>query len=550
MKLLKGFTPYNPKDAEKYNRLRWWAGLTFGDILDKAADIYPDRESLVDTNSRLTYSQVGEKVNRFAISLMKLGIKATDRVLVQLPNWNEFVYAYFGLQKIGALPVLLIDRYRQYEIDHLFRLTGATTWIVPQEYKKIDYLPIVDDVLKNNPKIKHVILVRGKDHKRLLNMEKLIEQAELTRENLNRLAKRRPDPMQVAHMGPTGGTTGLPKVVPRTHNDYLCRVEYAARAMEQTQDDIMLINAPIGHDLPFSLGLCTTLFTFGKVVMLDSTQPEDICRMIQKEKITVIAWIPTLASRLVHFGGLREYDLSSLKKMLCGGGPSHAQLIRDASQTLGCIYVSSYGSTEGMKTQTRLGDDIELACRSVGKPACPYDIYKIVDPKGKELPRNTQGELVAKGPGVFTGYYNAPEENKKAFAKHGFFKTGDLAVMDDAGNITITGRIKEMINRAGESISALDIERLISAHVDVAAVAVIPMPDPVMGERVCAYIQSKPGAKIDFEGMISFLKSKKASVLQLPERIEFVDGLPLTQAGKVDKKALVEDIKKKISYSS
>jgi non-ribosomal peptide synthetase component E (peptide arylation enzyme) len=272
--------------------------------------------------------------------------------------------------------------------------------------------------------------------------------------------------------------------------------------------------------------------------------------MIQKEKVTAVAWTPTLASRLVNFEGLREYDLSCLRKMYCGGGASPPRLIRDVSQRLGCIYVNAYGGTEGMEIQTRLEDDIELVCRSVGKPTCPYDTYKIVDLKGRELPRNTQGELVIKGPGIFTGYYNAPEENKKAFDQDGFFKTGDLAVMDDAGYITITGRIREMINRGGESISAVEIENLIAAHSDVASVAVIPMPDPVMGERVCAYIQSKRGAKIEFEGVISFLKSKKASVLQLPERIEFVESLPLTQAKKVDKKALLEDIKKKISYLS
>jgi len=550
MRLLKGFTPYKKEDAEKYNRLRWWAGLTFGDILDKAADIYPDKDALVDGRSRLTYSQVREMANKLAIALMELGIKTMDRVLVQFPNWSEFVYSYFALQKIGAIPVLLIDRYRKYEISHLFRLTGATAWIVPEKYEKTDYLPIIDDVLKDNSRVKKVIVVRGERHKHLVNLESLIEQAELTKRNLNRLAKRRPDPMQVAHMGPTGGTTGLPKVVPRTHNDYLCRVEYAARAWELTSNDIMLITAPIGHDLSFSLGLCTTLFTFGKVVMLDSTQAEDICRTIQKERVTAVAWTPTFASRLINFEGLKEYDLSSLRKMYCGGGASTAQLIRDVSQKLGCIYVNAYGGTEGMKTQTRLGDDLELVCRSIGKPTCPYDVYKIVDSKGKELPRNAQGELVIKGPGIFTGYYNAPEENKKAFDKHGFFRTGDLAMMDDAGNITLTGRIREMINRGGESISAVEIENLISAHPGVASVAVIGMPDPVMGEKVCAYIQPKPGSKTDFEGIISFLKAKRASVLQLPERIEFVDSLPLTQAKKVDKRALLEDIKRKISCSS
>ena len=195
-------------------------------------------------------------------------------------------------------------------------------------------------------------------------------------------------------------------------------------------------------------------------------------------------------------------------------------------------------------------DPSETVLHTVGRPTCPYDIYKVVDRNGKELPPNTPGELIIKGPGVFTGYYKAPEENKMALNREGFFRTGDVVKMDEAGNVTITGRIKEMINRGGESISATEIESLIIGHPGVSIVAVIPMPDPVMGERVCACIQSKPGANLNFDQIIAYLKERKASVLQFPERIEFIVDMPLTKAEKVDKKALIEDIRKKISCSS
>ncbi|MCK4792542.1 MAG: AMP-binding protein, partial [Desulfobacteraceae bacterium] len=511
--LLDGFTPYREEDAEKYNIFRWWRGLTFGDILDKAADIYPDKEAFVDRKSRLTFSQARAKTNRLAISLMNLGIKPLDRMLVQLPNWNEFIYAYFALQKIGAIAVLLIDRYRQYEINHLFKLTGATSWIVPEKFWKTDYLPIIDDVLKDSPGVKHVILVRGGDHKPFLNLEKLIEDGELTDDNLIELAQRRPDPMQVAHMGPTGGTTGLPKVVPRTHNDLLCGSEYAARAWEMGIKDTCLLAGPIGHDLTFTKGLLGSILTFGKSVLLDSTNPEIICQTIEREKVTAVVWVPTLAKRLVYFEGLNDFELSSLKKMHCGGGASLPDLIKDVREKVGCIYFNGYGATEGQTTITRSNDDIETVYKTVGRPTCPYDTYKVVDRNGKELPPNTPGELLIKGPGVFTGYYKAPEENEKAFDKDGFFRTGDVAKIDDAGYVTLTGRIKEMINRGGESISAVETEKLISDHPDVAIVAVIPVPDPEMGERVCAYIQPKPGAELSFQKIVSFLKDRKASVL-------------------------------------
>jgi len=182
----------------------------------------------------------------------------------------------------------------------------------------------------------------------------------------------------------------------------------------------------------------------------------------------------------------------------------------------------------------------------VGKLACPYDIFKIVDPDGKEVPPNTPGEFLTKGPGVFIGYYNNPEENAKAFTEDGFFKTGDQLMVDDNGNFIITGRIKDMIKRGGENISPAEIEDLIITHPDVAQVSVVGMPDPVLSERVCAYVQLRPGAKLNFEDIISFLKSKGASVLQLPERVELIESIPLTEAGKTDKKPLREDIRKKL----
>jgi non-ribosomal peptide synthetase component E (peptide arylation enzyme) len=547
MVFLDGFTPYKEEDAEKYNRLRWWSGLTFGDVFDRAADIHPDKEAFVDRKTRLTYGEAREKTNKLAIGLMDLGIQPLDRVLVQLPNWNEFVFAYFALQKIGAITVLLIDRYRQFEINRLIKLTGATSWIVAARYRKTDYIPIIQDVLKEHPEMKYVITVRGEgDQKPFVSLESLIEESALTEENMARLMDRRPDPMQVAHMGPTGGTTGEPKIVPRTHNSLINGIKYCSRSWEQSIDDINLLAGPIGHDLTFSKGFIGSVITMGKVVFLDSTDDQEICETIEREKVTAITWVPTLGQRLLQYKDLDKYDLSSLKKMHSAGGASHPDLVKEVIDRLKMTFYNGYGATEGMTTITRTTDDLEVICNTVGRPTCPYDTYKVIDKDGNELPLNTPGELVLKGPGVFTGYYNNPEENKDAFTKDGFFRSGDVARINEKSYITLTGRIKEMINRGGESISATEIERLISRHPDVMIVAVIPMPDPVMGERVCAYVQPKSGIKLTFDQIISFLKEQKASVLQLPERIEFVGTMPYTGAQKLDKRSLREDIVQKL----
>jgi non-ribosomal peptide synthetase component E (peptide arylation enzyme) len=550
VKFLEGFVPYKKKDAEKYDKFRWWSGLTFGDILDRAADIHPEKEAFVDGKTRLTYGEAREKTNRLAIGLMGLGIRPLDRVLVQVPNWNEFVLAYFAVQKIGAVTVLLIDRYRQFEINRLISLTGATSWIVASKYRHTDYVPIIHDVLKEHPEVKHVITVRGEgDQKPFSSMERLIGETPLTEDNLARLAERRPDPMQVAHMGPTGGTTGAPKIVPRTHSSLITGTEYCSKSWEQSIEDINLLAGPIGHDLTFTKGFMGSVVTMGKVVFLDSTDNRDICETIQREKVTSIIWVPTLAQKMLQYEDIDAYDLSSLKKMHSAGGASHPDLVKNVTEKLKMKFYNGYGGTEGMTSITRPRDDLEVICTTVGRPTCPWDTYKVIDGNGNELPPNSEGELVLKGPGVFTGYYNNPEENKKVFTKDGFFRTGDVAKIDEKGYITITGRIKEMINRGGESISATEIERLITRHPEVAAVAVIPMPDPFMGERVCAYIQPKTGARLDFDGIISFLKEQKASVLQLPERIEFIDAMPYTGVQKVDKKSLREDIERKLKAS-
>jgi 2,3-dihydroxybenzoate-AMP ligase len=545
--LLEGFTPYKDDDAETYNREGWWPGLTFGDILDRAAERYPDKAAFIDTTDGLTYAQTRDLANRAAIALIDMGLSPTDRVLLQLPNWNEFAVVFFGIQKAGAIDTLLIDRYRPYEIGHVSRLSEATTWIVAEKYQKINYLPIIHEVLAENPMIKNVILVRGGADSPYLSLEKLLDGVRLTGENLGILSQRRPDPMQVAHMGPTGGTTGLPKIVPRTHNDLICGSEYCARAWDMSEEDISLIAGPIGHDLSFSKGFLGSVLTGGTTVFLDSVDLDDICRTIEKEKVTTVVWVPTLAKRLVSFDRLADYDLSSLQRMHCGGGASQPDLIRDVRDKLRCRYHNGYGATEGMTALTRADDSLETILNTVGKPTCPYDTYKVVDFNGRQLPAGSSGELLIKGPGVFTGYYKNPEENEKVFTADGFFKTGDVAKIDEEGYVTLTGRIKEMINRGGESISAVEIERLISDHPGVQLVAVVPMPDKDLGERACAYIQPLPGVNLDFEAIIAFLKSRHVSVLMLPERIEFVKEIPLTKAEKMDKQALIRDITEKVS---
>lgn len=543
---LEGFRNYMKKDAEKYNKYRWWLGLTWGDIFNKATDLYPQREALVDDTSRYTYSELREKVDRLAASLIGLGIRQGDFAMIQLPNWNEFILSYFALQKIGAIVILLISRHGKAEVSYLCELTKPKAWIIPERYGKIEYNPLIANIRKENGQLEHVILVRSEKRRGFQNLEELIDKGKLNKSSLRLIDERRPDPMAVATITPTGGTTGLPKAVPRTHNDFISNVEYHSKAWEITSEDTILTVAPVSHGQGMLCGVGASFLNYAKYVLIDSTQPENICAVLEREKVTAFPTVPAVIQRIVNLENLDQYDLSSLKKVYSGGAPSSPDLVKSVYDKLKCKFVNAYGSAEGSCAMTRLDDDFETVCTTVGKKDCPYNEFKVINQYGEEMPPGAEGELITKGPTIFTGYFKSTEENKKIFTKAGFFKTGDLARINEAGTITITGRIKETILRGGETISAVGIERLIAAHSGVLDAAVVGMPDKDLGERVCAYIITKSGVKLTFDELIAFLKGSGASVMQLPERIEFIDSMPLTKIGKADKKLLKEDIIKKL----
>ncbi len=544
---IEGFEPYRPEDIEGYNTRRHWLGLTWGDMFDKATDLYPDKECLADDSSRFTYGVLREKVDRLAIGFIGLGIEERDFVLLQIPNWHEYIITFYALQKIGAIPVLLIARHGLAEIAHVCGLTHPRAWVGPDRYRNVEYLPLLRKVREEHKGLTHLISVRSPEYEAYTPLETLMEKGEPTRASLAILEDRRPDPMEVSMILLTGGTTGLPKAVPRTHNDYIASVEYHSRAWEVTSNDVVLTVAPVSHAQAMHNGVGGAFFNYAKYVLTDSTEADDICRVIEREKVTAFPTVPALVQRIVTLENLGDYDLSSLKKIYAGGAPSTPELVRSVYARLRCKFVNAFGSAEGPGSMTRLDSDIETICTTVGKKDCPYTKIRILDQYGSEAPAGHEGELTIKGPNVFSGYFKSAEDNKKTFTEDGFFKTGDLAKVDESGIITITGRIKETILRGGETISAVGIERLISSHPDVVDVAVIGMPDKALGERICAYIQLREGAALAFQDLISYLKGCGASVLQLPERIELIDKIPLTNVGKADKKALKEDIRKKLA---
>jgi non-ribosomal peptide synthetase component E (peptide arylation enzyme) len=280
--------------------------------------------------------------------------------------------------------------------------------------------------------------------------------------------------------------------------------------------------------------------------MISSTRPKEILEAIERERVTTTILAVAQVQQIVEFPELREYDISSLRVIASGGSYMPPEVIRKVYERLKCKFYSVYGSSEGPCTQTRFEDPDEIVFHTVGWPICPYDEFKVIDSNGNELPQGGEGELVARGPCIFRGYFKSEAENREAFTPDGFYRTGDIAKFDSEGRLILTGRKKDIIIRGGENISAKEVEELIGSYPKVEQVAAVAMPDPVLGEKVCAFIKPRKEMKISFEEILSYLKEKKTSVLYLPERIEVIEEMPLTNVGKVDKKQLREEIKRKI----
>ena len=546
---IEGTNPFPQELVDRYTARRWWSGIPLGQMLDRTCDLYPDKEALVAGDVRLTYRRLREWTDRAAVVFLELGIRKQDRVLLQLPNWAEFVYAYYGLLKIGAVPVFCIPRFSRREMDHYRKITEAKIWLAPLRFEKIDYTPLIEafqaqpgflntscwSIPRGNPGLRGPSL--------LMNC---CSKVDLGRPPANDLLSWSPDPNDTCHLMPTGGTTDLPKLVPRTHNDFYCNVEYRAKAWQRCPRDITLIATPLTHNMAIEVSLNPSFLTGGKVVLIDSTGPREILEAIERERVTTTILAVAQLHRMVEDPDLPRYDLSSLQVIAGAGSSVPADLVKKVYDRIGCKFYNVYGSSEGPCTQTSLDDPPEIVLHCVGRPICPYDEFKVIDSLGQTLPPGQEGELVARGPCIFQGYYKSEAENREVFTADGFYRTGDLVRFDPEGRMTITGRKKDVIIRGGENISAREVEELVAGHPGVDLVAVVGMPDPVLGERVCAFIKPKPDRVITFEDIITFLKSKNTSVLYLPERVEIVSEIPLTPVGKIDKKKLREDIRVKI----
>ncbi|MFH1487847.1 MAG: AMP-binding protein, partial [Pseudomonadota bacterium] len=448
----------------------------------------------------------------------------------------------------GVIPIAALPAHQYAEISFFARFTGASAHVVPSRYKAFSHQEMSREIRRKEPNLKLTFVSGDGVDEDGISLTTLFNDRIEERVPVDTLEKYRPDPMEPAVFQLSGGTTGVPKVIPRTHNDYSACFRRAAEILNVTKDSVMGIAIPVSHNFAMaSTGFLGTLYNGGRVVLIPSTSNESVFEAIEKEKITIMPTPPALLIRWMESEELPNYNLSSFETALAGGAKLNAEAAKRVKPMLGCNYRQNLGMSEGMLFWTRKDDPEELLLNTQGAPMVDDDEIKVVDENDNEVPPGETGQLLVRGPYTIRGYYNAPEYNRKAFTQDGFYRTGDVVRLYKDRYVSVEGRIKDTINRGGEKISAEEVENHILAHPKVENCAYVAMPDHELGEKGCAFVLTKGNAPLSFEELIDFLKRERhIAVFKLPERLEVVEELPMTKVGKIDKKELRRVIKENL----
>ncbi|MDP2661962.1 MAG: AMP-binding protein [Dehalococcoidia bacterium] len=537
--------------AREYLAKGYWEGLTVSQSLDRAVDAYPERLALVHGDQRVTYKAMRLRAERLARGFLERGLQPGDMVTVQMPNLPEYVYVHYALAKIGAITLPAIPQYRRKEMAHILDFSHSVGYVAPSSYGGFDYLKMLDEMRPDLPGLRHVFVVGDPAPPGAHSIRDMLSEEEdrAVRLYANSAVPSLEGPAShddIACLVITGGTTGHSKGVPRTHDELLCHARSWARVMGVTPDSNFLVIVPLTHVFGLVEGLYAPLTSGATLILMDRFETADALRLIQKERVTQTLTVPALIVSLIHYPRLEDFDTSSLKAIITGGGPCPEEVIHKAKALLGCDIISQYGMSEGTISTTAPGDPPDVVSVTVGTPHCEGSELKIVDDERRTVAGGERGELAFRGPTLFKGYFEDPDETSASFDTEGWLYTGDLCFQDERGNLHIVGRKKDIIKRGGETIMPRELEELLFTHPKIMAAAVVGMPDARLGERVCAYVVPNRGEDITLHEMVRFLKKKGVATFKLPERLEVVEGLPITPPSKVQKNILKEDIARKL----
>ena len=523
---------FNPECAQNYLENGYWGNDTLIQWLNGHAEVRPESPALITEDEIISWADFKDKVDQLTNGLMHLGLMKGDVVAVQLPNIPEFMFAHVAISAIGGVMQTIHMPYGKADIEFFLDHSGARAVMCLPSFKKTSTAQIMMDIKASSDTLEDVIVL-GPD----------APQGARTFTSLMREGKPEignppvgSDPYLLLY---TSGTTSSPKGVPLTYQNMLGHGCLCAPEFGMSENDRILSAAPFSH--LYGLYNINCAFSAGAaMVMLPAFSPPDMARVVEATKTTAIFMGPAHAAAYKGSDLLLNHDFTSVKYTVFSGAYCPPDVLKFWHEKSGSSICQLWGMTElaaGTFSRPEMG--LKIATRSAG-PAAPGNEVRVVSPgSGDYLSPGNEGELQVRGSSVFPGYLNNPEANLEAFTAEGWFRTGDLAIIDGSGNLTITGRIKDIINRGGVKYNPADIEEIIFTHPKVAVTAIVPVPDSKLGERACCFVQLIPGKTTSLDEITEFLAKKNVSKNKWPERLEIVDDMPLTPTRKVIKGKLV-----------
>jgi non-ribosomal peptide synthetase component E (peptide arylation enzyme) len=525
-------TVLKPELAQRWRAGGEWREESPFDILSAQASRNPDRIAFIDGHGRITYGELKHRVACCAAYLRRIGIERGDVVTVQLPNRIAFPTVYFALELIGAIANKVNPDFRIRELDYILRFSGSKGFICPANFKAFDYVGLARQLRQTIPALTHVVF-SGEPVSGEYNLERGI--AESSPLPPGERASVSAD--AVFRMAFTSGTTGNPKCVLHSFNTTLPAVRQINRDMLVTENDVQLVYLPVCLNWGY-LCLLQAILSGSKAVLLERFSAKAALELIERERVTYIATAPASIVAILNEPELSSYDVASLRVVITGGASAAIETIRDYQARMPGHLIELYGMLEtGFHSYTRFSDDPARVNGTIGRVVSSMGL-KILNEAGHEVPRGEVGEIAALGPSVHLGYHANAAANAEAFTAEGWFRTGDLGrIVDEAGNVAIVGRRKEIINRGGKKFFPREVEELLYTHPKVMHAAMVGVRDARLGERNCLCVIPKAGQAVTLPEMIAHLKGQVADY-KLPEELHIVEELPFTATGKLRRHVL------------
>ena len=529
----------------EYVRMGYWDSTLISDYWDQNAILYPNEEAIVDENVRVTWLQAKQQIDRIALGLLELGIKRDEKIAIQLPNCAELYTFRLACEKAGIVAATLLPNFRHAEVLSILKYTESVGIVIPLEFRKFNYFEMIQEIRTDLPSLKYIFVV-GDD-----NLEGAISVKEMGNRPLDEkyssdyFRKTRFSPFETFQIATTTGTTGMAKCVEFASCVRQFTGKVIAKRLNMRKEDVVGAFAPVIAGGCYNEAYRAAPMVGAKIILAKYFTPEEILRLIEQEKVTIIATVSTVLIRILDYPKFDRFDLRSLRIVKHGGAPLPYDQGLMVWEKFGRPVLPAYGGLDvGTISSSSVDLPKEVLLSAVGKPLDGIEI-KLLAEDNKEVSIGEIGEVVVRGPHCQPGYYGDPETTQETW-KDGWFHTGDLGSFDSEGRLTIKGRCKDIIIRGGQNIHPFEIENILTRHPKVLKAAIVGVSDTEMGERVCACVVPKSGENLSFSEMVQFMKDQGIAAFKIPERLEIIDELPLAGGIKVDKKRLRQDIEDKL----